>query len=173
MKKLIAVILSVIFILPLGISNVFAEEYENFTYAIHNNEIEITGYTSDEVNVVIPAEIDGKPVTSIGYQAFYNKAIKSVAIPSTVTCISNSAFMLCTELTDVYCDMTQEEWDNVDIERNNTELLNATLHLKDAEGEDDTEDKSPLTVILNVLKSIFGVVLKLVDYIREYIAVII
>ena len=67
-------------------------------------EIEITGYnTSNSAcgkNVVIPAEIDGKPVTSIGDYALSNKQLTGVVIPGSVTSIGDNAFYV-NELTSV------------------------------------------------------------------------
>ena len=51
-------------------------------------------------NVVIPAEIDGKPVTSIGDYAFYDNQLTSVVIPGSVKSIGNYAFQE-NRLTDV------------------------------------------------------------------------
>ena len=67
-------------------------------------EIEITGYDISNsdcgTDVVIPAEIDGKPVTSIGDSAFYNKSLTGLVIPGSVTSIGDNAFYV-NELTSV------------------------------------------------------------------------
>ena len=67
-------------------------------------EIEITGYnTSNPVcpkAVVIPADIGGKPVTSIGDGAFYNKSLTGLVIPGSVKSIGDNAFYV-NELTSV------------------------------------------------------------------------
>ena len=59
-------------------------------------EIEITGYnTSNSAcgkNVVIPAEIGGKQVTSIGMDAFRAKQLTGVMIPGSVKSIGEQAF---------------------------------------------------------------------------------
>ena len=59
-------------------------------------EIEITGYDISNsdcgTDVVIPAEIDGKPVTSIGDNAFYVNELTSVVIPGSVKTIGDGAF---------------------------------------------------------------------------------
>ena len=67
----------------------------------------ITGYTGEDTNVVIPAEIDGTTVTKIDTAAFWygvctDTLIKSVVIPSTVTDIGDYAFDEQTDLTDIY-----------------------------------------------------------------------
>ena len=67
-------------------------------------EIEITSYRASDsacgTDVVIPAEIDGKPVTSIGDSAFYRNQLTSVVIPDSVKSIGGSAFYI-NELTSV------------------------------------------------------------------------
>ena len=56
--------------------------------------ITITGYTGDEVDVVIPEEIIGQPVTAIENRAFhFNKELTSITIPSSVSYISPTAFL--------------------------------------------------------------------------------
>lgn len=62
----------------------------------------IVYYHGDDEHVVIPAQIDGKPVTEIGRQAFYRyDKLVSVTIPSSVTAIENEAFNYCTNLKTV------------------------------------------------------------------------
>lgn len=55
--------------------------------------VEITEYTGPEkVSVTIPSHIGGKPVTSIGEHAFYQKHINAVTIPDSVEIIKAHAF---------------------------------------------------------------------------------
>jgi hypothetical protein len=54
--------------------------------------ITITGYTGSEKRVSIPAVIGGKPITSIGDNAFISKQLTSLVIPKGVTSIGYSAF---------------------------------------------------------------------------------
>ena len=50
----------------------------------------------------IPAEIDGKPVTGIGANAFFScKGLTGISIPDRVTSIGDSAFWECSNLTEV------------------------------------------------------------------------
>ncbi len=63
----------------------------------------IVYYHGDDEHVVIPSQIDGKTVTEIGRQGFYeNKTIVSVTIPSSVTVIGNEAFNYCINLKEVH-----------------------------------------------------------------------
>lgn len=53
-------------------------------------------------NVVVPETINGKPVTSIGREAFAGcETITSITIPEGVTAIGERAFSRCTGLTEV------------------------------------------------------------------------
>lgn len=75
---------------------------EDFEYRDYDDSVIITGYKGSSTEVVIPPEIDGKPVTVIGYQAFQNnKDIISIIIPDSVTLIDMDAFSGCTALTSV------------------------------------------------------------------------
>lgn len=51
---------------------------------------------------VIPEKVDGKPVTRIGYQAFYNnESIEKITMPDTITEIEKEAFFYCKNLKSV------------------------------------------------------------------------
>ena len=66
------------------------------------SEITITGYVGDKTEVVIPGEINGKKVTTIGDRAFGEcTSLTGVTIPEGVTGIGNRAFNDCTSLTSV------------------------------------------------------------------------
>lgn len=60
---------------------------------------EITGYTGDETALVIPAVLDGHPVTTIGNNAFYQSELTSVVISFGVTTISWDVFVGSNKLT--------------------------------------------------------------------------
>ena len=80
-----------------------ADELENgLRYKVYNDHVEITYYTGDAAEVVIPAEIDGLPVTVIGKLAFQSPNLISVSIPDSVTTIVDWAFYWCDNLTSIY-----------------------------------------------------------------------
>ena len=72
-------------------------EYEVSGYGI----VEITGYHGTDTELVIPAELDGKEVNSIGSHVFLDSIVNSVIIPDSVTTIQNYAFMGCSSLRSV------------------------------------------------------------------------
>ena len=73
----------------------------NWEYEPANNAI--VKYLGKEKTVVIPANIDGSAVTSIGAQAFYNNnTLASVTIPASVISVGNMAFAKCGKLTSAY-----------------------------------------------------------------------
>ena len=75
----------------------------DFTYSVlSDNTAQITGYSGSDLDLTIPAELDGYAVSSIGYWAFRDKkTICSVYIPDSVTTISEQAFRRCIALRSV------------------------------------------------------------------------
>ena len=78
----------------------------DFTYTATATEVTITGYTGPGWRVVIPASINGVPVTAIGAAAFSPnylgiQSITSVTIPNSVTRIEAAAFAGCGSLSSV------------------------------------------------------------------------
>ena len=79
-----------------------------------------------EINVedfVIPNSIK-----KIKWYAFSWCDFKSITIPKSVEIIEDSAFSNC-EITDVYYKGPWDGWDDIKIEYDNEELLNAELHM--------------------------------------------
>jgi len=82
-----------------------SSEYPGLFYIEENGAITITRYSLDgdaEGRITIPSVIDGKPVTCIGQSAFRDCAnLTSITIPDSVTSIGEWAFHNCTSLTSV------------------------------------------------------------------------
>jgi hypothetical protein len=73
-----------------------------FTYMTNNGTITITSYTGPDGNPIIPATINGLPVTRIGDFAFSGRTkLTSITIPTGVTYIGDAAFSYCASLTSV------------------------------------------------------------------------
>jgi hypothetical protein len=74
----------------------------HFEYSVLNDSVTITGYIGEEINLVLPAEIEGKSVTSIGNAAFLGCTnLKSIIIPGSVEYINKDAFAACVNLETV------------------------------------------------------------------------
>jgi len=69
---------------------------EDFGYQQNGDgTITIAEYTGSSDVIAIPTEIDGFPVSGIGYQAFSNYKMKSLSIPGEVRTIEQNAFDYC------------------------------------------------------------------------------
>lgn len=106
MKKILSALISLVFVINLmnlSMSPVSAITSGDYDYEIINtDEAEITGYNGAGGNVIIPATIDGFPVTSIGATAFYiNSIFTDITLPDGLINIGDSAFAYNTGLTDI------------------------------------------------------------------------
>lgn len=128
-KKVLSLFLSLLLLLGLMPVTVFAAEgttAEGLQYEINGESVTITRYTGNAESVVIPATIEGKPVTAIGSVAFQGCDMTGIEIPAGVTIIEAWAFRLCKNLSSVtfaegsklttigenafqYCNMTSIE----------------------------------------------------------------
>jgi hypothetical protein len=72
-----------------------------FTFTTNNGSITITGYRGSSLTAVIPAATNGRPVTTIGANAFYYENITNVTLPNSITNIGNGAFNACNSLGSV------------------------------------------------------------------------
>ena len=93
-----------------------AETYGDFEYSVLSDDktyeliyetdsednLYVYGFKGNAVDVVIPPEVNGKRVTSIGFDAFGGcESLTHIEIPSSVTNIDSYAFRDCTSLTGV------------------------------------------------------------------------
>lgn len=92
---------------------------DGFLYIVNNGEVTI-GYRDnfdydnpEFVDLVIPSEIDGYPVTEISRLAFKNcDGITSITIPDSVTTIGEEAFVGCPYLQFIKVDENNEYFSN-------------------------------------------------------------
>ncbi|MDR1674635.1 MAG: leucine-rich repeat protein [Oscillospiraceae bacterium] len=96
MKRFLSVFLSFVlaFVSVPFVSAANAEDgvSGDFTYTADGGKVTITGYNGSVGEVVIPAEIEGLPVTAIGAAAFSMENIFKVTMPDSITNIGDSAF---------------------------------------------------------------------------------
>ncbi len=78
-------------------------ENEQFSYELYDGYVKVIKYIGETTDVVIPSEIDDKPVTVIGNLCFFDTTAKvtSVVIPDSVTTIESSAFYYADRLTAI------------------------------------------------------------------------
>jgi len=75
-----------------------------FTCTTNGGAITITGYSGPGGVVVIPAAINGHPVTGITNETFTQTNITSVSVPASVTSIGSQVFAACFNLTAITVD---------------------------------------------------------------------
>lgn len=72
---------------------------DGLEYRIYSDHIEITKYTGNAAEVIIPESIEGLPVSSIGYEAFRGCSnLTKITFPARLTSIGDFAFHGCNSL---------------------------------------------------------------------------
>ena len=86
-----------------GCASINHQVYNDFLYREDGNFVTIIGYTGNDRNVIVPDNINNKPVKIIFEYAFRdNRYIESVSIPNTVDEIGAFAFTGCINIKNVY-----------------------------------------------------------------------
>ena len=99
---LLTLVLVCIFVMP---ANAEAASVADLTFELNSdgNSYSVTGCKSSASGAMeIPATYKGKPVTEIGYEAFYDcDSLTSVTVPDSVTTIGGQAFWHCSNLKTI------------------------------------------------------------------------
>ena len=71
--------------------------WNSYRYRVEDDSIVIEDYCGEELDVSIPAEIEGLPVKKIAPEAFstHGAMIERVEVPGSVTDIGDGAFKMC------------------------------------------------------------------------------
>ncbi len=75
----------------------------DFDYTVSGDEVCLNAYLGSSAYVLVPDEIEGKPVTALGDSVFYEKDVRGVSLPDTVREMGHHTFGGCTSL--VYAHM--------------------------------------------------------------------
>lgn len=70
----------------------------DFQFSVNGNQATLDAYSGSATLVTVPATYNGKPVTTIGIEAFYASSVTSVTLPDSVTFIDLAAFSHCANL---------------------------------------------------------------------------
>lgn len=91
-------------------------------------DLQAFSYCKSLEKIIVP-----KGVACISEEAFYEcTKLATITIPATVKSIGEQAFYQNTALTDIYFDGTKNQWNEIMIANGNTQLNNATVHVKEA-----------------------------------------
>ena len=95
-------------ILVLGSFSACSGKGSDYYYKETEDGIILLYYKGDDREVIIPSQIDGKPVTEIGPDCFHRKNVASAVIPEGVKVIHSYAFRNCIALENVTVSKTVE-----------------------------------------------------------------
>ena len=117
MKKMLIAVLLLFAVLVTVPCFAYAETSGDYEYAVNNDgtTCEITAYSGEGGNVVIPSTLGGYTVTSIGGSAFsYSDILTGIVIPASVTNIDKYAIYACSNLTSIEVDDNNTAFHSVD-----------------------------------------------------------
>lgn len=78
-----------------------SEDHGGLSFIESGNTITITGFDNSKTAVTIPEKMNGKTVTAISENAFFNSNVEKIAMPNTVKTIGAGAFYSCSSLKSI------------------------------------------------------------------------
>lgn len=102
-KKTFSTILTIVMLVSaFPIASAALKTEDGFTYVKNNNEISITRYDGDAVELTVPETISGYPVTEIcGGALMHKSSIKKLTLPKTLKRIGMAAVSFCENLKEI------------------------------------------------------------------------
>ncbi len=161
-------------------------EYNGFTYKIRSDDtVVINGYHDSVYDmVVIPSEIEGRPVIrigngfspdqaeaivvpegvkEIGEQAFsWSFALREIYLPKSLEIIEENAFSFCFALETVYYSGSEEEWNRIEFGDGNEQLKNKHIIFNYKEGEYEKAASVTAIILCSVCVLILAAVIIIV-----------
>lgn len=92
-------------IYSIGPESIKEASASDFEYTIGQDEVCLNAYIGDKEYVIVPEEIEGKPVTSMGDNVFYETKVRFVSLPDSIREMGHHTFGGCTRL--VYASMPE------------------------------------------------------------------
>ena len=120
---------------PDGVESIGDFEYSRLRFITMPGSVtEITGSAFSGCEN-LEAMILPEKLTELSSYLFWGcDSLQSIVIPKSVTAIQTSVLFLCDNIKDVYYEGTEEEWNAINIDSDNDELLGATIHFADSPG---------------------------------------
>ena len=79
----------------LGPDSIKEAPASDFEYTIDQDEVRLEAYTGSKEYVIVPGEIEGQPVTSMGDNVFYETKVRCVSLPDSIREMGHHTFGGC------------------------------------------------------------------------------